>query len=241
MLGRLFFRSLSRPVGGCPVCGGMEFEQRPVLGEELITSWQLAPDEAAYIDRQQGHLCLACQSNLRSRTLAAALLDHFGFVGTLRDFCVTSRRFRSPRLLELNEAGGLSLWLASLRRHTLACYPEVDMQALPYADASWEVVLHSDVLEHVADPLLALRECHRILVPGGVLIYTIPIVHGRLSRTRQDMPPSYHGAPGQTQEDWLVHTEYGADFWLQPMAAGFGKISLFTLGGPEAVAVVCEK
>lgn len=241
MLRHFFFRPLFRPSNSCAVCGGTEFEQRSVLGEELIGSWQLAPDEVAYVDRQQGHLCLDCQSNLRSRTLAAALLNHFHFTGTLRDFCATSRRSRSLCLLELNEAGSLSPWLALLRGHTLARYPEVDMQALPYDDASWDVVLHSDVLEHVANPVPGLRECHRVLVPGGVLLYTIPIVHGRLSRTRQGLPSSYHGAPGKTQTDWLVHTEYGADFWLQPMAAGFGKISLFTLGGPEAVTVVCEK
>lgn len=219
----------------------MEFTQLSVLGEELIATWQLAPDEVTYIDRQQGHLCLACQSSLRCRTLAAALLDHFDFAGTLQDFCTSFRRTRSLRLLELNEAGRLSPCLALLRGHVLACYPAVDMQALPYADASWGVVLHSDVLEHVADPLLGLRECHRVLKPGGVLLYTIPIVHGRLSCTRRGLQPSHHGAPGKTQADWLVHTEYGADFWLQPMAAGFGKVDLFSLGGPEAVAVVCKK
>lgn len=40
---------------------------------------------------------------------------------------------------------------------------------------------------------------------------------------------------------WLVHTDYDADFWLQPMTAGFRKIRLFILGGPEAIAVVCGK
>lgn len=232
MLCRLFFRPLSHPTSSCPVCGGTEFEQRSELGEELIASWQLAPAEADYIDRQ-GHLCLACQSNLHSRTL----LDHFGFAGKLRDFCATSRRARSLRLLKLNDASRLSPWRASLCRHALARYHEMDMQAHPYA--SWEAVLHSDMLEHVANPMLGLRECHRALIPGGVLLYTVPIVHGWLSRARQGLPPYYLGAPGETQADWLVHTEYGADFWLQPMAAGFGKVGLFTLGGPEAV--VCEK
>ncbi len=236
----LFFRSPPPSPDACPVCGGTEFDLRPVLGTELIAAWQLSSEEAGYINRQQGHLCLACRANLRARTLAAALTEHFGFSGTLKAFCA-SRRARALRLLELNEAGALSPWLSTLRRHTLARYPEVDMQALPYTDGRWDVVLHSDVLEHVADPLLALRECRRVLAPGGVLLYTIPIVHGRLSHGRQGLSPSYHGAPGGEQADMLVHTEYGADFWLQPVAAGFRKIGLFTLGGPEAIAVVCEK
>jgi len=173
--------------------------------------------------------------------LAAALLNHFGYTGTLKDFCNAFFRTRFLRLLELNEAARLSHWLSHLHRHTLACYPEVDMQALPYAEASWDVVLHSDVLEHVPDPLSGLRECHRVLAPGGVLLYTVPIVYGRMSRTRQHLSPSYHGISGQSQADMLVHTEYGADFWLQPIAAGFRKIGLFTLDGPEAVTVICQK
>lgn len=223
------------------MCGGMTYEQRTALGRYLIADWQLANDEVAYIERQQGHVCIACQSNLRSRTLAAALLDYFKFKGTLQEFCATSRQARSLRLLELNEAGSLSSRLARFRRHTLARYPEVDMQALPHHNESWDIVLHSDVLEHVHNPLLGLRECYRVLVAGGVLIYTIPIVYGRLTRNRQGLPPSYHGAPEQSQQDWKVQTEYGADFWLQPIEAGFRKISLFTLEGPEALTLICEK
>lgn len=241
VLGRLFSHFRVRVSGSCPVCGGMQFEQRTVLWRDLIADWQLTNDEAAYIDRQQGHICIACQSNLRSRTLAAALLDYFEVRGTLQEFCATSRQARSLRLLELNEAGSLSSWLARFRRHTLACYPEVDMLALPYQSESWDIVLHSDVLEHVHNPSLGLRECYRVLVAGGVLIFTIPIVYGRLTRTRQGLTPSYHGAPEQSRRDWKVQTEYGADFWRQPIEAGFKKVSLFTLGGPEALALICEK
>lgn len=223
------------------MCGGTTFEQQKVLWEELIADWQMTIDEVAYIDRQQGHTCIACQSNLRSRTLAAALLDHLGFPGNLQELCTTSRQTRSLRLLELNEAGNLSSWLTHFRRHTLARYPEVDMQNLPYRSESWEIVLHSDVLEHVPNPLLGLRECHRVLVSGGVLIYTIPILYGRLSRTRQGLPTSYHGAPGKSQQDWMVQTEYGADFWLQPIEAGFKKVGLYTMDSPESLALVCEK
>lgn len=241
MLSRLFSRPNLRFAGNCPVCGGTTYEQRTVLGKDLIADWQLTSDEVGYIDRQQGHICVTCQSNLRSRTLAAALLDYFGFTGTLRKFCTSSRQARSQRLLELNEAGSLSSCLTHFRRHALARYPDVDMQALPYPSESWEIVLHSDVLEHVPNPLLGLRECYRVLVAGGLLIYTIPIVYGRLTRTRQGLAASYHGAPGQSQQDWMVQTEYGADFWRQPIEAGFKKIGLFTLGGPDALALVCEK
>lgn len=241
MFGRLFCHPVMRSPGSCPVCGGTAFDQRIVLWGQLITDWQLSIDEVAYINRQQGHICIACQSNLRSRTLALALMDCFGYAGTLQEFCASSRYARSLHLLEVNQAGSLSPFLKRLRQHTLACYPDVDMQALPYNSETWEIVLHSDVLEHVADPLLGLKECYRVLVAGGHLVYTIPVVYGRLKRSRQGLKPSYHGAFGMAQHDWMVQTEYGADFWCEPIKAGFRKVSLITMDGPEALALVCKK
>ncbi len=40
------------------------------------------------------------------------------------------------------------------------------------ADATYNVILSTQVLEHVEDPLLHLRECSRLLKPGGQLILT---------------------------------------------------------------------
>ena len=237
-----WFSSLpeSRSPGACPVCGGTEFDQLAVLTERLIADWQLDPEEVSYINMQQGHICTACRSNLRSRTLAAALLEHCGYSGTLKGFCA-ARQGQRPRLLELNEAGALSPWLARMRGRTLASYPDVDIHELPYADMSWDIVIHSDVLEHVADPVQALKECRRVLVDRGVLLYSIPIVHGRLSRSREGLSASYHGTPGETKTDMLVHTEYGADFWLHPMYAGFRDVKLYTLANVDSLAIVCRK
>jgi SAM-dependent methyltransferase len=241
MLSKLMRGHTRRPDAACPVCGSSAIEHRPVLWQELVDAWGLSEEEVLYIDRQQGQYCQNCQCNLRSRTLAAALLDYFDYHGTLLEFCRTSRQARKASVLELNEAGGLSPWLTKLSRHTLARYPEVDMQALPYASESWNLILHSDVLEHIPDPSIALQECHRVLARGGALIYTIPLIYGRLSRIRHGLPMSYHGTPGQEIPGWQVHTEYGADFWLQPISAGFRKIALYTLSGPESLAIVCTK
>ena len=241
MLELLFPGIVPRPENGCPICGSNEFQQKDVIGEELMQTWQITGEEVEYINRQQGHICVGCNSNLRSRTLAVALMERYKYPGVLRDFCTCSRYKKTVRLLELNTAGSLSPWLKLMLHHKLASYPEVDMQNLPFTTASWDVVIHSDVLEHVSDPLLGLSECHRVLMPGGVLIYTIPIVHGRLTRQRQGFPPSYHGAPGETRSDWMVRTEYGADFWLQPLAAGFRSIQLITLSGADSLAITCIK
>ncbi len=45
-----------------------------------------------------------------------------------------------------------------------------DVRALPYEDASFDVVMTAHVLEHLADPSVALDEMVRVLKPGGVLV-----------------------------------------------------------------------
>lgn len=68
----------------------------------------------------------------------------------------------------------------SARRHDFNSLP------LPLPDASFEVVLLSHVLEHVTMPLHLLRECNRIVQPGGTLIVGLPIEDGLYSRLRMD-------------------------------------------------------
>ena len=41
---------------------------------------------------------------------------------------------------------------------------------LPFSDESFDCVLMSSVLEHLATPSSALKECHRILRPSGTIV-----------------------------------------------------------------------
>jgi len=115
------------------------------------------------------------------------------------------------------------------------------MQRMPYADASFDLVLHSDTLEHVPDASQGLHECLRVLSPGGWCCFTIPIITGRLTRSRHSMSPSYHGPPEHELNDFIVRTEYGSDFWEQVLAAGFDECHIVTVEYPSAQAIAARK
>jgi ubiquinone/menaquinone biosynthesis C-methylase UbiE len=51
-----------------------------------------------------------------------------------------------------------------------------DITDIPVSDASFDAILCSEVLEHVSDPIAALKELARVLKPGGTLIITAPFV-----------------------------------------------------------------
>jgi ubiquinone/menaquinone biosynthesis C-methylase UbiE len=45
---------------------------------------------------------------------------------------------------------------------------------LPFPERSFQLVVGSDVIEHVKDPIEVLRQAHRVLVPGGATFLATP-------------------------------------------------------------------
>ena len=62
------------------------------------------------------------------------------------------------------------------RQRGLTNVQQADICALPFANASFDVVICSSVLYHqwVKDPAVAVRELHRVLRPGGLLLLNVP-------------------------------------------------------------------
>jgi SAM-dependent methyltransferase len=94
---------------------------------------------------------------------------------------------------------------------------EVDLvgtaYAVPAADGVADVVLLSEVLEHLETPLVAMREAHRLLKPGGLVLMSFPFMY------------PVHAPP----RDFMRYTEYFvAD---QVAAIGFEVVETGRLGG----------
>lgn len=223
----------------CVICGHAQFTHTDVVWPGLRDEWSLSPEEAAYINIQQGTCCTRCGSNVRSQALARALLIAVGAAGTLEAY-VAARTDAAPSLLELNEAGTISPWLSRLPSYRFAAYPEYDMQRLPFADGEFDLVVHSDTLEHVLAPRRALEECGRVVSPHGAVVFTVPVVVGRLTRSREGLPASYHGHPGCRRDDYLVRTEYGANVWADVLEAGFASCQIVAFRYPAGLAFIAR-
>lgn len=96
-----------------------------------------------------------------------------------------------------------------------------NLEALSFADASIDLHVTQDVMEHVFDPAQVCREIARTLKPGGAHVFTVPIVNKhaaskRRARLEADRTithldtPVYHGNP-VSEEGSLVTVDWGYD------------------------------
>ena len=139
---------------------------------------------------------------------------------------------------EINSCGAMHGTLVRLPKLAYSEYsPETpnvaheDLLALSYPDESFDLVLHSDSLEHVPDIDCALSELYRVLKPGGASIFSVPIIlDGRKTVVRAEhrdgvirhfRTPTYHGGSYQATRQYLVYYDFGIDFIDRVSAAGF--------------------
>ena len=109
-------------------------------------------------------------------------------------------------------------------------------ERLSFTDSSLDVVIASDVLEHVRRDDLALEEIHRVLSPGGAFLFTVP--HARTMRESlirrlvvdpenpskdvDVLPPEYHGdVNSDAGQGALSYRAYGTDLDERLDALGF--------------------
>jgi len=108
--------------------------------------------------------------------------------------------------------------------------PCQDVQALTYPSQSFDVVTHTEVLEHVPDDARAFAELYRILRPGGIMLFTVPLsgLDQTIDRARLHegeiehlLEPVYHADPQRPSSGISAFRDYGRDIVERLNAAGF--------------------
>ena len=245
---------LARPildmyVGICAVCGVLS--EFPHFGGSTRESYR----------------CRGCRASMRERGVAQTLVELFGDTQTcLRDLCGTPR-FSSLAVYEPGVSGPHRCYMKTLPRYRQSCYrktrplgtyvdgvPNQDLEQLTYESGSFDVVVTSDILEHVRRPDAAFAEVRRVLKLGGSHVFTVPLQFPMPPETtwrvdtstdvdRWVLAPVYHGdgAGGKS----LVYTDFGADMIDELERSGmetrFSFVDAANTQRRKVVVFICRK
>lgn len=191
------------------------------VDEKLQREWEISDSLRAIFNKREGSICVTCGVNIRAQGLAKAILDSgFGLGQKNLIKWVAEANKLNLAVCELNSCHELHSTLSKLKNYKYAEFgtkDQQDIEKLTYKNNSFDLVLHSETLEHVNDPRKAMNECRRVIKKNGLVLFTVPIVWTRRTRRRaklvnglrQDiLEPSYHG---KIAEDYIVYYEYGSD------------------------------
>ncbi len=208
--------------GNCPVCGKPHLFQR--FTENL---------------RDSGR-CSGCGSSNRNRQLASFLRRRLG-LPALGSIVLPE----TTRLYNAEANGPLHRALRHAPGYVCSEYfgPDVaggshvdgirheDLQRLSFPNESFDVVLTSDVLEHMPDPYAAHREIFRTLKRGGRHLFTVPFAVGAAAddqRARMEGGKTvylkeklWHVDPIRPDEGVLVWTIFGMEMLTRLERIGF--------------------
>jgi SAM-dependent methyltransferase len=211
--------------GDCCVCGS---------GGQIFRREHLAIRET--------YRCSVCRASLREREQARAIVELYGPDDvTCIAQLVETPVFQRLAIYEPGTSGPFRRYLSGLNNYVQSDYlpgdpTHQDLQCLTFPSHSFDLVISSDVLEHVRRPREAFSELYRVLRPGGAHIFTVPLQEPirpnsvwRVDTSRPEdvytFPPHYHG-DGKGGRS-LVYVDYGLDILDLLMDTGFISRLLF--------------
>ncbi len=171
------------------------------------------------------YICRRCKSIPRERAIATVFAKYRALLRAsdpvVHESSPSQRGFsqylktRYPRLVQSHH------WPAHAAGSTIDGYRNENLESLTFADESIDLHVTQDVLEHVFDVHRVFRELYRTLRPGGVHIFTTPLVNRQNATVRRAIisngeiehlvkPPAYHGNP-INPDGSLVTYDFGYD------------------------------
>jgi SAM-dependent methyltransferase len=196
--------------GDCPACGASLFVR-------------YANDETAV-------RCLRCRATPVTLSLIQVLREIRPDLSTLDAYELSSRgalaRFLHKRVKRLTTSEYLDDVPLGESRSGIQCQ---DVMQLTFADRSFDLCTSTEVFEHVPDDAKGFREVHRVLRPGGVFLFTVPMKAGktlvRATATKEGivhhLEPEYHSDRLRGSRKVLCYRTYGEDVVERLQSAGF--------------------
>jgi SAM-dependent methyltransferase len=197
---------------------------------------------------REHHACQGCGASLRYRLQASAITATYGRPdATLAEF-VVEPSVRELVIYEPGIVGPFRHLLRDLPGYVSSYFwPDValgdqrdgvrceDLRDLTFRDASFDLVISSDIFEHVRRPMAAFAEIFRVLRPGGRHIFTVPLrwplpgtTTSRVDCSGPEdvflLPPHYHGSPTDPKGS-LVYTDFGMDLPEELRGLGFETVT----------------
>ena len=214
--------------GTCAIC-----RTRADFGVSYQYAYQTAPDGRP-IPNWREHLDCRCGLSNRIRAVLHAMqtIAHPGPDAAIYVTEQVTQLYKRLNLLWPKTQG--SEWFSGhhVPGQVYGGIRHEDLLRLTFADAQFDLVASFDVLEHVEDLAASLRECFRVLRPGGTLLFTAPTqfeAPATVDRVlvREDgsyeylVPPEYHGNPVDAEHGSLCFRYLGLDVLDQLRAIGF--------------------
>jgi SAM-dependent methyltransferase len=234
-------------IGQCPVCGSpsifLKFE------ENL---------------RESGS-CIVCRSRNRQRQIAqtflGAIYESTGIntksIGEFAKKSLSSRYLKKHNLQIYNTetTGSIHNVLKNLDNYVASEYLgdnyksgelvegilHQNLMETSFATSSLDIVMSSDVFEHIPDPYKAFAEIYRILKPRGRHIFTLPFYGDRYrdeiratvnldGTLNHILPPIYHGDPIRP-EGILVYVIFSMEMLMKLDEIGF-EVRMYNMRNP---------
>jgi ubiquinone/menaquinone biosynthesis C-methylase UbiE len=186
----------------------------PAIYDDCLVPVLFAPFAEDLVRRAAGYapeavLELAAGTGAVSHALAAALTEARIIATDL-----------NPAMLAIADQGGRAANLS---------FQVADAQALPFADASFDLILAQFGAMFFPDKIAAYREALRVLTPGGTLLFNVwdrldansgsAAIHDAIRRTVPEPKP-----------DFIARTPFGyndpASIEQELHSAGFGQVTI---------------
>ncbi|MCJ7933546.1 MAG: class I SAM-dependent methyltransferase [Chryseobacterium sp.] len=191
--------------------------------------------------------CKKCDSNSRKRHLAEVILE---LINTKNSSSYNSlkaiKEDSGITIYNVESNGALHHYLKHIKNYVCSEYfgpyetqgrekngiLNVDLMNIPFENNTFDLIISTEVFEHIPDPYKAFHEVHRILKKGGSHIFTVPYYeNGEKDEVRAflndhnelvyTMEPQYHGDPIRSDEGILVYTIFAKEMQQKLESIGF--------------------